>query len=98
MRSIIQKRGNKCFLCGRNGNGDPLDEHHVFFGPFRKSSEKYGAKVYLCHDRCHIFGDESVHKNHKVCREVQRVVQRFMMRYYDWTYDDFINLFGRSYL
>jgi hypothetical protein len=98
MKSIIQKNPTRCFLCGKNGNADPLDEHHVFFGPFRKKSERYGAKVYLCHRGCHIFGKNSVHKNHDVCLRVQRAVQRYMMRYYDWTYEDFINIFGRSYL
>lgn len=37
-----------CWLCGRNGNGDPLECHHIFGGAMRKKSEKYGLKVYLC--------------------------------------------------
>lgn len=98
MKSIIQKSPTRCFICGKNGSSDPLDEHHVFFGPFRKASEKYGAKVYLCHNSCHIFGGGAVHANHEVCLRVQRAVQRYMMRYYDWTYEEFINIFGRNYL
>ena len=47
-----------CWLCGRNGNGDPLECHHIFGGAMRKKSEKYGLKVYLCGDRCHRNGDE----------------------------------------
>ena len=50
-----------CFLCGKNGSEDPLDLHHVFGGPYRKKSEKYGLVVYLCHHDCHIFGKNAVH-------------------------------------
>lgn len=96
--SIIQKYNNRCFLCRRNGTEDPLDEHHVFFGPYRSKSEEYGLKVYLCHDRCHIFGENSVHKNADVCRKVQRTVQVYAMKYYEWDFGDFIERFGRSYL
>ena len=32
----------ECWLCGRNGCGDPLDKHHIFGGTNRKKSEKYG--------------------------------------------------------
>ena len=42
---------HECWLCGRNGSVDPLDKHHIFGGPYRKKSEKYGLVVYLCHDR-----------------------------------------------
>lgn len=98
MRSIIQKRKTKCFICRRNGADDPLDEHHVYFGPYREKSEQYGLKVYLCHDRCHIFGKRAVHRNAEVCRRVQRAVQSYAMKYYGWGYDEFIEIFGRSYL
>ena len=36
-----------CAICGRNGSCDPLDRHHVFGGPLRKLSEKFGAVVDL---------------------------------------------------
>ena len=29
-KSIIQADRKVCFLCGRNGNWDPLECHHVF--------------------------------------------------------------------
>lgn len=53
----------RCFLCGRNGAQDPLDRHHIFPGPYRKKSERYGLVVYLCHNRCHIFAKTAVHNN-----------------------------------
>ena len=95
--SIIQKYKNKCFLCHRNGTEDPLDEHHVFFGPYRKKSEEYGLTVYLCRNQCHIFGENAVHNNTEVCRQLQSVVQAYAMKYYEWDYNDFIEIFGRNY-
>lgn len=90
--------GNRCFLCGRNGSGDPLDRHHIFSGPYRKKSEKYGLVVYLCHDRCHIFGKSAVHNNAGQMRRMQRYGQLKAMKEQNWTADDFIREFGRNYL
>ena len=54
MRSVILNDSNeRCYLCG-SYNG--IQEHHIFGGPDRKASEKFGLKVhlcYLCHDRVH---------------------------------------------
>lgn len=36
-----------CFFTGRT---DMLERHHLFGGPNRKLSEKYGLKVWLTHD------------------------------------------------
>lgn len=88
----------RCFLCGRNGSGDPLDRHHIFSGPYRKKSEKYGLVVYLCHDRCHIFGKSAVHNNAGQMRRMQRYGQLKAMKEQNWTADDFIREFGRNYL
>lgn len=88
----------RCFLCGRNGSADPLDRHHIFPGPYRKKSEKYGLVVYLCHDRCHIFGKSAVHNNAAQMRRMQRYGQLKAMKEQKWTTDDFIREFGRNYL
>ena len=40
---------DKCFLCGKWG---PTEEHHIFGGPCRKISDRYGLVVHLCID-CH---------------------------------------------
>lgn len=85
----------KCFLCGRTGN---LDSHHIFGGPFRKKSEKYGLVVDLCHDTCHIFGSNSVHQNREVMLEVKRYGQRKAMQENGWSAKDFIREFGKNYL
>ena len=74
---------------------EPLDCHHVFFGPYRSKSEQYGLTVYLHHWQCHING---VHRYADQCRALQGRVQRIAMERYGWTEDDFREIFGRSYL
>lgn len=88
----------KCFLCGRNGAGDPLDKHHIFGGPYRSKSEKYGLYVYLCHNRCHIFGKMSVHQNAKTMNQLKRYGQLKAMKENHWSENDFIREFGKNYL
>lgn len=88
----------KCFLCGRNGAGDPLDKHHIFCGPYRSKSEKYGLYVYLCHNRCHIFGKMSVHQNAKTMNQLKRYGQLKAMKENHWSEEDFIHEFGKNYL
>lgn len=87
-----------CWLCGRNGSVDPLDKHHIFGGAYRKKSEKYGLWVYLCHDRCHIFGPDSAHQNKDTMLELHKFGQRRAMARNGWTVEDFIREFGRNYL
>ncbi len=98
MKSIIQEDKSHCFICGMNTNLEPLDEHHVFFGINRKNSEKYGLKVYIHHNKCHIFGKDSVHQNAKVDKALKAMVQKIAMRHYGWTIEKFIKIFGKSYL
>ena len=98
MDSIIQKDKERCFLCGMIGYVDPLDKHHVYYGSLRSKSERYGLTIYLHHDRCHIFGENSVHKNAKIDRKVKKYVQKVAMSHYGWTTEDFIKLFGKNYL
>lgn len=87
-----------CWLCGRNGNGDPLDKHHIFNGPFRKKSEKYGLVVYLCHNQCHIFGPNAVHNNPDTARELKKWGQQKAMEEQGWTVEQFREQFGKNYL
>lgn len=87
-----------CWKCGRNGCSDPLDKHHIFGGAFRGKSEKLGLTVDLCHDRCHIFGQEAVHKNRGAMQELQEYGQRLAMERFGWTVEDFRREFGKNYL
>ena len=88
----------RCFLCGRNGASDPLDLHHIFPGPYRKKSEKYGLVVYLCGNRCHRNGKTAVHRSGEQMRRLRRYGQLKAMQEQGWTEDDFRREFGKSYL
>lgn len=88
----------KCWLCGKNGNGDPLDRHHIFGGANRKKSEKYGLVVYLCHHECHIFGKNAAHQNAETTQKLHEYGQKKAMRENNWTIPDFIREFDRNYL
>lgn len=98
MRSILQDDPNVCYLCGRSGGFDPLDKHHVFSGPLRKKSERYGLTVWLCHDRCHIFGPDSAHQSGKTALHLHQQAQRAAMERYGWTVEDFRREFYKNYL
>lgn len=97
-KSILQEEIKYCFLCGQNPCGDPLDEHHIFSGANRTLSEKYGLKVYLHHNKCHIFGKHSVHQNAEVGKKVKAFAQQKAMEHYGWSVEDFIRIFGKSYI
>ena len=97
MKSIMQRDLDRCFLCGRNGCSEPLEEHHVFFGRNRKLSEADGMKVMLCAHRCHRSGRESVHK----CLRTDRFLKAEAQKVWEDTYGnrkDFIARYGKSYL
>lgn len=81
-----------------NTNLEPLDCHHVYGASNRKNSEKYGLKVYIHHNKCHIFGKNSVHQNAEINRALQKIVQKRAMRHYGWSIEDFRNIFGRNYI
>lgn len=87
-----------CWLCGQNGASDPLDRHHIFGGPLRKKSERYGLVVYLCHNRCHIFGPMAVHNNAETMQILHEYGQRKAMHDNGWTVEDFRREFYKNYL
>lgn len=89
---------HECWLCGANGAADPLDRHHIFGGPYRKKSEKYGLVVYLCHNKCHIFGPGSAHQSKETMDLLHKYGQRMAMQRNGWTVEDFIKEFGRNYI
>lgn len=88
MESILQKE-KRCFICGRTG---PLDEHHCISGiSNRRVSEKFGLKIYLCRS-CH-----KLHDNSKFEKEIKQFAQKEWEKRYGNT-DDFIKIFGKSWL
>jgi hypothetical protein len=73
----------------------PLD---VFFGALRSKSEKYGLTVYIHHNKCHIFGENAVHRNAEVNRKLQAIAQKKAMEHYGWDREQFIKEFYKNYL
>lgn len=99
MKSILQAKNGRCFLCMEldyDYDIKETEEHHVIYGRAnRRLSEQYGLKIYLCH-RHHRIGPEAVHNNPKnrlyTCECAQAVFQK---RYPDL---DFVKIFGKNYL
>ena len=95
MKSIIKEdEKGVCFICGRYG---PTEVHHIFNAANRKLSEKYGLKVHLCHD-CHNEPPYGVHFNRRSEKWLKAEGQKEAMRYYGWSVEEFIEIFGRNYL
>ena len=92
----MEKR--ECWLCGRNGTGDPLELHHIFPGPLREKSEKYGLTVYLCGERCHRSGPRSAHRCRETAEILKRYAQQKAMEENSWTLEDWLKEFGKNYL
>lgn len=95
MKSIIDCKSEQCFNCGANRNVG-LHEHHIFYGPNRKNSEKYGLKVKLCYI-CHEDAKKGVHGLNKELRErLFRIGQEAFER--EHTREEFMTIFGKNYL
>ena len=88
----------KCWLCGRNGSGDPLERHHVFPGPLRDKSERYGCVVYLCGNECHRLGKYAVHANRETARRLKAWAQEKCMAEQGWSLENWHREFGKNYL
>ena len=89
---------NKCFLCGRNGNGDRLERHHIFGAANRDKSEELGLVVWLCGERCHRLGRLSAHQNAEVMEYLHKYGQKKVMKEQGWTKEQFREVFGANYL
>ena len=89
MDSILQKE-KVCFVCKT-----PLDLecHHVFGGPRRKLSERYGLKLWLCHE--HHTGSQGVHFNREFMEELHDYAQRAFEAEYGE--EEFLKIFGKNY-
>lgn len=115
MKSIIQdKKSGRCYICEHWRNDDSLkkglEEHHIFYGPNRKLSERYGLKVMLC--RYHHQGDihgahDAIHNNPDKSNDqrLKRIGQQAWERRYaraaagtEEAHAEFRNVFGKSYL
>ena len=99
MKSIMQKRDGRCYLCERLNQDFSektiLEEHHAIFGTSgRALSTKFGLFVYLCPEH-HRTSKNAVHQNHEMAAFVQDKAQRaFEAHFPDM---DFLSIFGRNY-
>lgn len=101
-RSIIQKKGQSCYLCDLI-DGDPwrkpvLQEHHIFGGPLRKKSEHYGLKVYLCFEHHGAKGNKDVHRPDR--NEFGLILKMIGQKVFERKYGHkrFMEEFGKDYL
>ena len=91
MDSILQTQ-KECYMCRTTQD---LHEHHIFGGPNRKWSEKYGLKIWLC-AKHHNMSDAGIHFNKALDREVKQIAQREFEDSH--TREEFMQIFGRNYL
>ena len=90
-KSIVQKGDPRCFFCGRTVG---LERHHIFAGPNRKWSEKYGLWVWCCND--HHTGKDGVQYNLNLSDPLKRLGQiAFEARH---THDEWMQIFGKNYI
>jgi len=92
-RSIISNE-RQCLICHTTIG---LHKHHIYGGfGNRKLSERYGCWCYLC-GRHHNLSNEGVHFNKKFDDSLKRYCQK-RWEELNGTTEDFIRVFGRSWL
>lgn len=90
-KSIIQDI-KECYVCGTTLD---LHKHHIYEGMAnRKKSEKYGCWCYLC-VKHHNMSKYGVHFDKALDRNLKEECQKAFERKYN---EDFIKVFGKSYL
>ena len=87
----MERRMRKCYLCGSYRN---IEKHHVFSGPYRKASEKYGMTVDLCAS-CHR-GPQGVHQNAELNKRLKAGYQGKFEETH--SREEFRRIFGKSYI
>lgn len=90
-KSILQQ-DKSCYFCGKLTG---LECHHIFGGVAnRPISEKYGFKVWLCHD-CHT-GTEGAQYNKQMNLQLKQDAQFAFERTH--TRSEWMKLIGKNYL
>ena len=64
----------------------------------RDRSKRMGLWVMLCHDTCHQYGRDSAHQSRETSEMLKREAQKRAQEYYGLTQDEFVGMFGKSYL
>ena len=92
-KSIISNE-KSCFICG-----DPnVVKHHIYHGTAnRQISEVQGCWIYLCPAH-HNMTNEGIHFNHPFEVMMKKYCQRVWEAKNGKSTEDFIKVFGKSYL
>ena len=80
-----------CYICGRS---DRVEEHHIFPGPLRKWSDKYGLTVDLCPE-CHRLGKHAAHNDTDTAKMLKLDAQGEFEKVYG--HDAYMAIFGINY-
>ena len=88
-KSVISNE-KKCLVCDTTLD---LHKHHIFYGSNRQNSEKYGCWCYLC-AKHHNMSNAGVHFDPVFDRRLKEVCQMQL----GWSQEEFIRVFGRSYI
>ena len=92
MSKSIMQDSKRCFICGRQVG---LEEHHVLGGVAnRPLSEKYGLKVWLCHE--HHTGKDGAQYNRELGDKLKRLAQIAFEAGH--SHDEWMQLFRKNYL
>ena len=95
MSKSILSNDAECFICGTTYN---LHKHHCCHGTGKRTpSEREGLWVYLCAEH-HNMSKESVHFNTPFDITLKKFSQYVWQEKNNKTKDDFIKVFGKSYL
>ena len=86
--SILQDT-KECYFTGSQCG---LDRHHVYGGPNRKNSEKYGCWVYLKHNIHMDLHERDKRMDLRLKQDCQRAFEKIYDR------ETFMRIFGRNYL
>lgn len=86
-----------CYACGCYATQGFMHVHHIFGGPNRKLSERYGLKVHLCYV-CHEDGERGVHgRNVELMDRLHREGQEAFERVHG-DREVFTKIFGKNYI
>ena len=91
-KSLLQGDNRHCLVCGTTQN---LHRHHIYFGAFRKASEKWGCWCWLCGIH-HNMSNVGVHFNHDLDVTLKKACQRAFEEAYG--HDKFMEIFRRNWL
>ena len=93
--SILMKNMDHCYICGSTEN---IHIHEIFYGTAnRKISIKEGLCISLC-SLHHNMSKKSVHLCASLDKEIKQEAQVIWQKLYYKTENDFIKLFGKSYI